>query len=95
MSPHPDRVPTAAIPGSDVVPAATFDAGTKGCSDGLAMELRRYLQEVEVGQVIEIILRDPSAKEDMAPLARMMGHRLRSIITRDAESSSILIERGR
>jgi TusA-related sulfurtransferase len=77
----------------DVV--CTYDAGSMGCGEGLPMEFRRRVQSVEVGEVIEIVLRDPSAKEDLPSLARMMGHRIRSIRDGDEGALVVLVERAR
>jgi TusA-related sulfurtransferase len=52
-----------------------FDAGWMGC-DVLPMEFRRRMQAVEVGDVVEFTVLDPSAKEDLPSLARMMGHKI-------------------
>jgi len=56
-----------------------FDAGDLGCADGLAGEFRRRMQQVPVGHLLVVSTRDPAAKEDLPPLARMMGHVVRSI----------------
>ncbi|MGZ4131715.1 MAG: sulfurtransferase TusA family protein [Actinomycetota bacterium] len=56
-----------------------FDAGNLGCADGLAGEFRRRVQAIPVGDVLVVTARDPAAKEDLPPLARMMGHAVRSI----------------
>ena len=39
--------------------------------------------------------RDPAAKEDLPPLARMMGHEVRSIETPDDGRLLITVERRR
>jgi TusA-related sulfurtransferase len=72
-----------------------FDAGTLGCADGLAGEFRRRVQQIPVGHVLVVSTRDPAAKEDLPPLARMMGH-----VVRSAEASGdgrllVSVERGR
>ena len=55
-----------------------FDAGDLGCADGLAGEFRRRMQQIPVGHVLVVSTRDPAAKVDLPPLARMMGHLVRS-----------------
>jgi TusA-related sulfurtransferase len=72
-----------------------FDAGDLGCADGLAGEFRRRMQEIPMGDVLAVTTRDPAAKEDLPPLARMLGHVVRS--TEAAEDGSLLVtvERGR
>lgn len=75
--------------------ACTYDAGSTGCGEGLPMEFRRRVHALEVGEVIEIVLRDPSAKEDLPSLARMMGHRIRSMEDRTDGALVVLVERAR
>lgn len=57
---------------------AVFDAGSLGCSDGLAEEFRRQIAGVPVGTSLVVVVADPAAKEDLPPLARMLGHTVRS-----------------
>jgi TusA-related sulfurtransferase len=76
-------------------PIAAFDAGDMGCANGLVVAFRRQVQRVEVGQVIEVTLRDPSAKVDLPSLARMMGHRIRSMSEVEDGAVVVQIERGR
>jgi TusA-related sulfurtransferase/ketosteroid isomerase-like protein len=72
-----------------------FDAGDLGCADGLAAEFRRRIQAVPVGDVLAVTARDPAAKEDLPPLARMMGHTVRSVDALDDRGVLITVERGR
>lgn len=76
-------------------PVNHFDAGELGCATGLTMEFRRRIQGVEVGEVLEVVVHDPSAKVDLPSLARMMGHRVRSAESRDDGAGILLIERAR
>jgi TusA-related sulfurtransferase len=75
--------------------ACTYDAGSTGCGEGLPMEFRRRVHALEVGELIEIVLRDPSAKEDLPSFARMMGHRIRSMEDRTDGALVVLVERAR
>lgn len=75
--------------------ACSYDAGTAGCGDGLHMEFRRQIQALDVGELLEFVVRDPSAKEDLPPLARMMGHRIRTMQERKDGSLSVVVERAR
>ena len=79
----------------DVQPACVYDAGDTGCGDGLHMEFRRRIQSVEVGELVEVIVRDPSAKEDLPPLVRMMGHRIRAADELGGGRLKLLVERSR
>ncbi len=72
-----------------------FDAGNLGCADGLAGEFRRRIAAIPLGDVLVVTARDPAAKEDLPPLARMMGHEVRSTETFDDGRLLIAVERGR
>jgi TusA-related sulfurtransferase len=72
-----------------------FDAGDLGCADGLAGEFRRQMQGIPVGEVLVVSTRDPAAKEDLPPLARMMGHVVRSIEAPGDGRLLVSVERGR
>jgi TusA-related sulfurtransferase len=71
-----------------------YDCGWVGC-DEMPMIVRRQLQEVEVGDVVEFLVREPSSKEDTPPFCRMLGHR---IISTDQQEDGVLmirVERAR
>lgn len=72
-----------------------FDAGNLGCADGLAGEFRRQMQQIPVSDVLVVSTRDPAAKEDLPPLARMMGHIVRSIEAPGDGRLLVSVERGR
>lgn len=72
-----------------------FEAGDMGCADGLATEFRRRMQQVPVGDVLLVVTSDPAAKEDLPPLARMMGHVVRSIEAPGDGRLLVTVERGR
>lgn len=73
----------------------TFDAGTRGCTDGLASEFRRRIGAIPVGDVLVVTARDPAAKEDLPPLARLMGHAVHSVEALGDGRLVITVERGR
>jgi len=70
------------------------DLGTMGCND-VPMEFRRNMQSIDVGATIQFVVRDPSAKEDLPPLARMMGHRIISEEALNDGALAIVVERAR
>jgi TusA-related sulfurtransferase len=70
------------------------DLGTMGCTH-VPMEFRRTMQGLELGEVIEFRMRDPSAKEDLPPLARMMGHRVLAQEELEDGALSVVVERAR
>jgi TusA-related sulfurtransferase len=64
-----------------------FDAGELGCGSGLPQEFRRQIAAIPVGSVLEVRTHDPSAKEDLPSLARLLGHRVISVEgTADAQT---------
>jgi TusA-related sulfurtransferase len=72
-----------------------FDAGAMGCADGLAREFRRRILAIPFGDILEIETTDPAAKEDLPPLARMMGHTVHSNESLGDGRLLITVERGR
>ena len=76
-------------------PDVRYDAGDMGCGEGLHMEFRRRMQGLDVGQLIEFVVRDSSAKEDLPSCARMLGHRVRSVEDHTDGSMSVIVERAR
>jgi TusA-related sulfurtransferase len=72
-----------------------FDAGTMGCADGLASEFRRRIGAIPVGDRLAVTAGDPAAKEDLPPLARMMGHTVHSVDKRGDGRLVITVERGK
>ena len=72
-----------------------FDAGTLGCGDGLAVEFRNRVAGVAIGDQLRVRTTDPSAKEDIPSLARLMGHEVRSVETQPDGSLTITVERRR
>jgi len=72
-----------------------FDAGTLGCADGLAREFRRRILAIPLGDALLVEASDPAAKEDLPPLARMMGHTVRSVEPSEDGRILITVERGR
>ncbi len=67
-----------------------YDAGDLGCGDGLPREFRRQIGSIPVGDVLRVIARDPAARADLPALARLMGHRIRTIS--GAPDGGLLIE---
>ncbi len=82
-------------PGDESSSTHPFDAGDLGCADGLATEFRRRIGAIPMGDVLVVTARDPAAKEDLPPLARMMGHEVLSIETPDDGRLLMTVERRR
>lgn len=71
-----------------------YDCGWLGC-DAMPMIVRRQLQAVEVGDVVEFLVYEPSSKEDTPPFCRMLGHRVISIDEQEDGALVIRVERAR
>ena len=72
-----------------------FDAGTMGCGDGLAAAFRDRIGQLSMGDLLRVRTTDPSAKEDLPSLARLMGHAIREVETRPDGSLMVTVERRR
>lgn len=72
-----------------------FDAGDLGCSSGLPEEFRRQIDAIPVGSLLEISTRDPSAKEDLPSLTRLLGHQIISVKDSPSGSTVLVVQRGR
>lgn len=72
-----------------------FDAGTLGCADGLTQAFKQQMAEVGVGDLLRVHTVDPSAKEDLPSLARLMGHKIHSMEAQPDGGLMITVERGR
>lgn len=71
----PNQGPGA--PGETEPPMAQgeWDAGDLGCGD-LLLPLRGRMRQLEPGQILRLIARDPSAPEDIPAWCGVTGHRL-------------------
>jgi TusA-related sulfurtransferase len=87
--------PTDGPEGASSTGTHEFDAGTMSCADGLASEFRRRIGAIPVGDVLAVTARDPAAKEDLPPLARLMGHTVRSVKAPGDGRLVITVEKGR
>lgn len=52
-----------------------YDAGDTLCGE-LALELRAELRQLEPGQILEVIARDPAAPQDLPAWCKLTGHEL-------------------
>ena|SRR2546422_5304767 len=72
-----------------------FDAGDMGCSSGLPEEFRRQIDGIPIGNTLEVVTRDPSAKEDLPSMSRLLGHRVISVKNSPDGSTVLVVQRGR
>ena len=57
-------------------PAASFDGGTLDCGNGLLLLIRRHIDPLDAGQVLEVRSREPSVADDLPAWARLTGNAL-------------------
>jgi TusA-related sulfurtransferase len=98
VDPGPDGIRQIDLLCSGFLPETTvslFDAGGMGCADGLAPEFRRRISSIAIGSSLVTLVRDPAAREDLPPLARMLGHSVTSVESQDDGSFRITVERRR
>ncbi len=77
------------------LPQHRYDSGDLGCGSGLPEEFRRQVSNIPVGHVLEVVTRDPSAKEDLPSLARLLGHQVLSVATAANGNIVVVVKRGR
>jgi len=75
-------------------PVHDFDAGELGCGTGLPGEVRRRLAALPIGERLRIATRDPSAREDLPALARLLGQRVVAVDPA-GDTTIITVERTR
>ena len=57
-------------------PAVRFDGGDLDCGSGLLLQIRRLIDPLAPGQLLEIHSTEPSVAEDLPAWCRLTGHRL-------------------
>lgn len=60
-------------------PAVRFDGGDLDCGSGLLLQIRRRIDPLTVGELLEIRSTEPSVAEDLPAWCRMTGNELVSI----------------
>lgn len=83
-----------AVPRHSHVPAVTFDGGPLNCGNGLLLLIRKHIDPLATGQLLEIRSIEPSVDEDLPAWCRLTGNELVSW-TKDGEARSFLVSKGR
>jgi 5-methyltetrahydropteroyltriglutamate--homocysteine methyltransferase len=76
-----------------LTPTARFDGGNLDCGNGLLLLIRRHIDPLESGQLLEILSTDPSVEEDLPAWCRLTGNALVSR-TRTGAVRSYLVRKG-
>jgi 5-methyltetrahydropteroyltriglutamate--homocysteine methyltransferase len=78
----------------DFVPAASFDGGDLDCGNGLLLLIRKNLDPLENGQLLEIISTETAVEADLPSWCRLTSNELVSW-TKEGKRRSFLICKGR
>ncbi|MDR5759329.1 5-methyltetrahydropteroyltriglutamate--homocysteine methyltransferase [Caballeronia sp. LZ035] len=74
-------------------PAASFDGGDLDCGNGLLLLIRKHIDPLHTGQLLEIRSTESSVEGDLPAWCRMTGNELVSM-TRDGRQRSFLVSKG-
>ena len=74
-------------------PDASFDGGDLNCGNGLLLLIRKHIDPLEKGQLLEIRSTEISVDEDLPSWCRMTGNELVSW-TRRNRQRSFLVSKG-
>jgi 5-methyltetrahydropteroyltriglutamate--homocysteine methyltransferase len=75
-------------------PTVSFDGGDLDCGNGLLLLIRRHIDPLASGQLLEILSTELSVREDLPSWCRLTGNELVSQIERDVQTS-FLVAKGR
>jgi 5-methyltetrahydropteroyltriglutamate--homocysteine methyltransferase len=73
---------------------ASFDGGELDCGNGLLLLIRKHLDPLMPGQLLEIRSRESSVEEDLPAWARLTGNELVSFVKQGIERS-FLVSKGK
>ena len=77
-------------------PSVRFDGGNLDCGSGLLLQIRRRIDPLDTGQLLEIRSTEPSVAEDLPAWCRLTGNELVSTChDREHDSWSFLISKNR
>ncbi|HVK15601.1 MAG TPA: sulfurtransferase TusA family protein, partial [Fimbriiglobus sp.] len=75
-------------------PDASFDGGDLDCGNGLLLLIRRHIDPLEPGQLLEVRSTDTSVEEDLPAWARLTGNELVSRTKIGMSRSYLVRKRG-
>jgi len=74
-------------------PHVSFDGGDLDCGSGLLLLIRKHIDPLEPGQLLEIRSTEPSVREDLPAWCRLTGNELVSEL-RNGRESSYVVSKG-
>jgi 5-methyltetrahydropteroyltriglutamate--homocysteine methyltransferase len=75
-------------------PTISFDGGNLDCGNGLLLLIRKHIDPLATGQLLEVLSAEPSVRHDLPSWCRLTGNELVSQIERDGQTS-FLVAKGR
>jgi 5-methyltetrahydropteroyltriglutamate--homocysteine methyltransferase len=76
-------------------PHASFDGGDLDCGSGLLLLIRRHIDPLEPGQLLEVQSTDSSVEEDLPAWSRLTGNEMVSRVRRGHLRSYLIRKAGR
>lgn len=77
----------------EYAPADSFDGGDLDCGNGLLLLIRKHIDPLDRGQLLEILSAESSVREDLPAWCRLTGNELVSLVERD-DRRSFLVSKG-
>ena len=74
-------------------PADSFDGGDLDCGSGLLLLIRKHIDPLEPGALLEILSSEPTVREDLPAWCRLTGNELVSVVERP-DRVSYLVSKG-
>jgi TusA-related sulfurtransferase len=76
----------------DVKPARTLDCVGLYCPEPL-LQTRENIDQIEPGEILEVITDDPAAEEDLKRFAKRTGHEVVSFEKNDDQMRFLIMKR--
>jgi len=77
----------------EYAPADSFDGGDLDCGNGLLLLIRKHIDPLDRGQLLEILSAESSVREDLPAWCRLTGNELVSLVERE-DRRSFLVSKG-
>ncbi|MGH9041442.1 MAG: sulfurtransferase TusA family protein [Acidimicrobiia bacterium] len=74
-------------------PAVSFDGGDLDCGSGLLLLIRKHIDPLDSGQLLEIVSTESSVEEDLPAWCRLTGNQLVNFV-KDGRRLSFLVSKG-